>query len=130
MERFGIPSDIVSIYDFYEFAKGVWATTSPILPSSRIETVGIRALRISRDLKPTTSFLRVVGMHARKNVVVLDEDQAIPFLRGGEIGGVCGDMQGYVVVRTSRDVLGCGLCRNATLVSQVPKKYRPEDSWV
>ena len=130
MERFGIPRDIIERYDFYEFAKGVWVTTASRIPEGKIETVGIRALRLSRDSKPTTAFLRVIGKHATKNVVVISSEEGYAFLKGEIIEGVCGEMHGYVVVRTEEDILGCGFCKESSLYSQVPKKYRPEDTWV
>ncbi|GEM_PF-3577829 len=130
MERFGIPVRIVGDFDFYEYGKGVWATRATTIPSVKIETLGIRALRISGSLKPTTAFLRIVGKYASKNVVYLNKSSGLSFLKGSVIQGVCGDMRGYVVVRTENDILGCGMCKEGSLISQIPKKYRPDSSWI
>ncbi len=128
-ERFGIGKEIEE-YDFYEFAQSVWAYSGKDVPEGlRIEVLGIRALRTKKTYKPTTAFLRVIGKYATKNVITLEDEDAMRFLKGERIKGVCGDKKGYVVVKSDRDVLGCGLC-SVELISQIPKKYRMEDTWL
>ena len=133
VRRFGIPADIMDNYEFYESTSGVWAFSGAKdidLSKLDAEVVGIRALRVSKALKPTTAFLRVVGHYATKNVVQLNSEQALEALNGIDIEGVCGSLHGYVIIRTEHDVLGCGVCREGTLISQIPKKYRPDKTWL
>ena len=126
--RFGV-GDIIENYDFYEFGHGVWAYTGTYLEVNRIEVMGIRALRVKKVYKPTTAFLRVIGRYATKNVVKLDEKEALKFMQGEKVEGVCGATRGYVVVKRDDDVLGCGLCAGS-LISQIPRKYRVEKTWL
>ncbi len=127
---FGISEDILKKYHFYETSSSVWAYTGDAAPLSEAEVVGVRALRVRNITKPTTSFLRIIGKYATKNVVFIDDEQGSSFLSGESLIGVCQSLKGYVVVRTASDVLGCGLCRNGILISQVPKKYRPDITWL
>ncbi len=127
---FGISEDILKNYHFYETRSSVWAYSGDIAPISEAEVVGVRALRVRNIIKPTTSFLRIIGKYATKNVIFVDEDQGMRFLSGESLSEICQSLKGYVVVRTASDVLGCGLCRDGILISQVPKKYRPDSTWL
>lgn len=133
VKRFGIPEDIIYKYEFYESTSGVWVFSGAKridLSEVDAEVIGIRALRVSKNLKPTTAFLRVVGHYATKNVVQLNSEQALKALNGSNIDGVCDSLHGYVIIKTEFDVLGCGVCRESTLISQIPKKYRPDKTWL
>ncbi len=95
-----------------------------------VETMGIRALRIKNIIKPTTAFIRVIGAHCKRNVVNLKPAQATRFLRGETVEGSFKAEPGFVVVKSGEDILGCGIVSTKGLISQIPKKYRYEESWL
>lgn len=129
VERFGIAEEIMQNYSFFQRGKSVWAFTGNYLPLEDIETLGIRALRIGKGLKPSTAFLRVIGIHATRNVVELDDEQALRYMRGEDIEENFPVDFGYVIVKGGEDILGCGLYKGR-LINQIPKKYRMEPTWV
>ncbi len=130
VEKYGIPKDIMESYDFYHRGKGIWAFSGEFVEENA-ETIGIRALRIGKSLKPTTAFLRIVGKHATKNVAILDEISFLKFLRGEDVEYHNVRLErGYIIVRNSRDILGCGYYTGEKIISAIPKKYRLQDTWI
>ncbi len=131
VERFGVPEDIMKKYSFWERGKRVWAFTGSYIEMDNIETLGIKALSLRSTPKPSTAFLRVIGIHATKNVVELDEEQALNFMRGEDIHASFSADRGYVIVKSAQDILGCGFYNGKDLlINQIPKKYRTMDTWV
>jgi NOL1/NOP2/fmu family ribosome biogenesis protein len=128
-DRFGIPSEIMRKYEFFERGKSVWAFSGKYVEIEGIEAIGIRALRIGGGLKPSTAFLRVVGSYATKNTVILDENEALKYLSGEDIDKDFPVEPGYVIVRFEKDILGCGLYKGR-LINQIPKKYRKMETWI
>ena len=128
IERFGISKEIVRKFKFVERGRSVWAFTGKIIPN-KWESLGIRAFRIGKDIKPTTDFLRLIGRYATKNVVFLSNDEVNNFMRGESLK--CnGKLHGYVIVRTDKFILGCGFCKDGKLISMIPKRYRFQDTWI
>jgi NOL1/NOP2/fmu family ribosome biogenesis protein len=123
--RFGVPLEVFDGYSFYRRAQGIWAFSGAHLPGLSYEAVGLRMISLKeKPWRPTTSALQVFGMHATKNVVRLQPDQARLFL-AGESQALDADVEpGFVVVLSSGDILGCGLYSRGTLASQLPKERR------
>ncbi len=131
VEKYGIPKEIMEKYEFFEMGKGVWAFSGGFVSEDKIETVGIRALRIRKLTKPTTAFIRIVGSYATKNIVYLNEDDSLEFLRGKNIPYDDVSLErGFVIVRNREDVLGCGYYTGEKIISEIPKKYRIQNTWV
>jgi len=128
IERFGIPKEIARKFKFVERGRSVWAFTGEII-AEKWESLGIRAFRIGKDIKPTTDFLRLIGKHATKNVVFISQEEASDFMKG-MILKCDEELHGYVIVRTDKFILGCGFCKDGKLISMIPKRYRFQDSWV
>ncbi len=129
VERFGIPERYIARFRFLQRGKKVWAFTGTMMDVQGVEAMGIKALTISGAPKPSTAFLRIVGEMATKNVVHLDWEDGMRYLRGEDIEGEFLVDDGYVIVRTKDMVLGCGFYRGK-LINQIPKKYRMESTWV
>ncbi len=128
--RFGVPNEIMVRYDFYEHAQGVWAYSGEILNLNELEIIGVRALRKRKGIKPTTAFLRIIGKYAIENVVLLEYEEALRFLMGDRIKRNLSTEPGFVIVKFNKDVLGCGLHTDNELISQIPKKYRINGTWL
>jgi len=116
-------------YEFFERGKSVWAFTGKYVDVEDMEAMGIRALRLGRGLKPSTAFLRIIGRYATKNVIEIDEREALHYLRGEDIDKNFAAEPGYVIVKFKDNILGCGLYKGK-LINQIPKKYRFMDTWV
>jgi NOL1/NOP2/fmu family ribosome biogenesis protein len=129
IERFDIPKEIIKEYSFWERGKKVWAFTGEYVDTQSIEVLGIKALSLGKNLKPSTAFLRVIGNYARKNVVYLEAKDSLKFLMGENINTQFEVEQGYVIVRNEKDILGCALYKGL-LINQIPKKYRVEETWL
>ena len=129
VERFGIPEECMEKFRFYLRGKKVWAFTGDFVEVEGAEALGIKALSISGDIKPSTAFLRVVGHKARRNVVELDEEEGKRYLMGEDIPRNFPVEEGYVIVKMGKHILGCGFYRGI-LRNQLPKKYRKEKTWV
>lgn len=132
IERFGIPEYVLNTYTFWERGRKVWAFSGELWDINGVEVFGIKALTKGRDLKPSTAFLRIVGKYAKKNVIFLDDNNALAFLRGRELNIDYPADGGYVVVRWKNDVLGCGFYvkEERRLISLIPSKYRLQETWV
>ncbi len=128
--KFGIPREVMEKYTFWQRGKKVWAFCGIPCTVEDVEILGIRALKISGDIKPSTVFLRVVGKYATRNVIDLNETDAMEFMRGKTISGKFEAERGYVIIRCNKEVLGCGFYTGSEIVSQIPKEYRVQDSWV
>ncbi len=132
--RFGMGPEAFSGMQFFKKASSIWAISEADLPRLSYESLGMRIMSCKdRPWKPTTAALQVFGRHAAKNLVHLEESQAMLFLQGaGQVlpeycdPSIC--EPGYVVVFYRGDVLGCGLYSHGKLVSQIPKERRIESS--
>ncbi len=130
MERFGISREILEKYIFLERGRKIWAFSGKYLEIGDIELIGIKALTKGRVLKPSTAFLRIVGKRASKNVIRLNYEEMLLFMKGEDIEKSFPVEPGYVIVVWEEDVLGCGFYKNGVLKSQIPSKYRMQDSWI
>lgn len=124
-ERFGIPEAVFQGYRFFSKAQSVWVCSDFALPNLRYESVGMRMMSLKdRPWKPTTSALQIFGRYAKKNVVLLSEEESLAFMAGSSLDREADCQPGYVVVFYRGEVLGCGLYSRGTLVSQIPKDRR------
>jgi NOL1/NOP2/fmu family ribosome biogenesis protein len=125
--RFGIPEQAFSGFLFFRKAKSVWAISEAELPRLSYESLGMRIMNLKdRPWKPTTCALQIFGRHASRNLVHLDEREAMLFLQGASMLLSPEPVlePGYVVVFYRGEVLGCGLYTRGRLVSQIPKERR------
>jgi NOL1/NOP2/fmu family ribosome biogenesis protein len=133
--RFGMPEEIFEGYRFYRRANSIWVISEADLPNFSYEALGLRMISLKdRPWKPTTCALQIFGRYATKNVVHLNDEQAMAFLAGesqdleteGKIleTGCEPCEPGYVVVFYRGEVLGCGLYSRGRLASQLPKERR------
>jgi NOL1/NOP2/fmu family ribosome biogenesis protein len=140
--RFGMPAEAFLGYRFYRKANSIWVISEADLPNFSYEALGLRMISLKdRPWKPTTCALQIFGRYATKNVIHLNDEQAMAFLAGksqdleteckapeteGKIQEIgCEPCEpGYVVVFYRGEVLGCGLYSRGRLASQLPKERR------
>jgi NOL1/NOP2/fmu family ribosome biogenesis protein len=133
--RFEGPEETFEGYRFYRKANSIWVISEANLPNFSYEALGMRMISLKdRPWKPTTCALQIFGRYATKNVVHLNDEQAMAFLAGEsqslEAGCKASEAgcepcePGYVVVFYRGEVLGCGLYSRGRLASQLPKERR------
>ena len=129
-DRFGIPPETFDEYTFWERGAGkVWAFRGDAPSPIEVQGLGLFVLRTDGEhWKPTTNAVQRFGTAATRNVVVLDEEAAATFVRGGDQAVDWDGDWGYLIVarELAGDVapLGVGLFIRGELRSQVPKGRR------
>ena len=129
-DRFGIPPETFDEYTFWERGAGkVWAFRGDAPSPIEVQGLGLFVLRTDGEhWKPTTNAVQRFGTTATRNVVVLDEEAAATFVRGGDQAVDWDGDWGYLIVarELAADVapLGVGLFIRGELRSQVPKGRR------
>lgn len=124
-ERYGIPEDIFQDYEFLVRGRKIWIYRKNMwIPRGKLESVGLVALRIGKELKPTTNFIQLFGKYASKNIVeITSEEDMKRFVNGKNIDlNVPG--RGYVFVKYREDFLGCGFLRDGVLLNLIPNDRR------
>jgi NOL1/NOP2/fmu family ribosome biogenesis protein len=126
--RFGIEEQAFLGLQFFQKAQSVWAISEMDLPRLSYEALGMRIMNMKgTPWKPATSALQIFGRYVTKNLVHLNDEQAMVFLSGECQLSPSNLEPGYVVVFYRGDVLGCGLYSHGKLVSQIPKERRMTD---
>ncbi|MBI4438552.1 hypothetical protein HY640_01310 [Candidatus Woesearchaeota archaeon] len=91
----------------------------------RINSAGLYFGELSRGrLRLTIEGSQIVGPHATRNVIDVDDAGMMSWLRGNDLSVDCTGCSGFVIVRHGRDFLGCGLYRDGTIKNYVPKTRR------
>ena len=128
-DAYGIPPEIFSDYEFLEKPERIFITSraslSINLRNLSIEGLGLSFARISGSIKLTTNAIQLFGRHATKNILDLDNENALKYIRGLDLSGLpAKDIFGYVIVRSGKDYLGSGLYKDGYLKNQIPKQRR------
>ncbi len=127
-ERFGFAQETFDNYHILKGVKNYWLLSKSQhlekLRSLSVEVVGLVFLRqVSEYLKPTSAFLQRFGYLAKKNVVYLREED-VNFLSEHPFLRIDLPLEpGYVILRDSNWVLGCGLYLPGRLYAFFEKKF-------
>ncbi|MFB6092585.1 MAG: hypothetical protein ABEK02_06205, partial [Haloquadratum sp.] len=132
-DRYGIPPETWDGHTFWEKGNGkIWAFAADAVSPIDVEGLGLRILRARQEhWKPSTNAVQRFGHAARRNVVVLEDEEAERFARGEdqELPRWEGDW-GYLVaaheIAGGVEPIGVGLYLHGELRSTVPKG-RQED---
>jgi NOL1/NOP2/fmu family ribosome biogenesis protein len=131
-DRFAVSPGVFGAHAFWERGSGkIWAARADVDLDSpvAIEALGMHVLRTRGEhWKPTLEAVQRFGHHATRNVLHLDEPDAVRFLAGEDVETEWDGDWGYLIV--THDVaggpepIGVGLFTHGTLRSQVPKGRR------
>ncbi len=124
-ERYGIPEEVFREYEFLVRGRKIWIYRKGLwVPRGKLESIGMIALRIGKQLKPTTNFIQMFGKYASKNVVeITSEEDMKRFVNGKDIYlSISG--RGYVFVKYKDDFLGCGFLRDGVILNLIPNDRR------
>ena len=98
------------------------------LATREIFDIGLKKLRVNsmglyfaelRENAPRLSIegSQIIGPFAKKNIIELEQKEAILWLKGNDLEGKEGNLSDYIIVRCGDDFIGCG-------------KYKPEEKRV
>lgn len=63
-------------------------------------------------------------VNPKRNVVVLDRQQAYSWMRGGDVDVGDRPVEGYVVLKYGKDILGCGKFKEGKILNSIQKGRR------
>ena len=67
---------------------------------------------------------QLVGPHAKKNVVELDDAETMKWFKGEDLQKECKDCEGFVLMKHDRDFIGTGKYANGKILNFVGKTRR------
>lgn len=127
-DRFGVEQDaaVLDGLTLVAVADDVWLASADYDVLYEVKTYGIRCIRVQDvGLKPTTYALQVLEPAVSRNVVTVDRQQLLALLDGElvAVDAISGepDDEGYIGIRYDGRMIGCGLYKNGTVSSRVPK---------
>jgi NOL1/NOP2/fmu family ribosome biogenesis protein len=127
-ERFGIPKKIFSDYSLILKGEKIWIVSKSItekdLSGFKVEGIGLlfaRYFNRQKKFKPTTNTLQVFGKYATKNIVELNEEEKNQYIKGYNLKKELSLEEGYVIIKSGKSILGCGLYREGEIKNQIPK---------
>lgn len=91
----------------------------------RLSSVGLYFGRIGENgFEPSIEGSQLIGPDAKKNLVLLDEEEIKKWLRGEDLEKET-DHKGIVLLKNNEnDFLGCGRIKNGKIINLVPKERR------
>lgn len=119
--RFGVSRED---FDHLEMRKnsGDWWVTSGDEPELHAETAGFRAVReLETGPKPTTYVLQMLSGSITRNVFEPSRRELVDLLRRKRMIDAELESDGYVALRFSDRILGCGFFMDGVVSSRVSK---------
>ncbi len=129
-ERFGIPTEVVDQLSFERGVGAIFVGTREVIEFDLVRPMrkGMRLLRVfPHSLKPTTWAMQILGRYASKNVIDVNEEQAVNLVRGKNLELEAAVEDGFVLIRCRGFVVGVGLYRRPMIKSQIPR-HRPVEN--
>jgi NOL1/NOP2/fmu family ribosome biogenesis protein len=122
--RFGIPAEVLGRYSGLVDQDTVFIGTPEVMKFDAVRPMrrGIRLSRIfPHSVKPTTFALQVLGRHATRNVVDVEDEQVKALINGGSLRIEAEVDDGFVLIRWKGFAVGIGHYRRPNLRSQIPR---------
>ncbi|MFH0978479.1 MAG: hypothetical protein V1837_04220 [Candidatus Woesearchaeota archaeon] len=93
------------------------------LKALRINSVGLYFGEITHErLRLSMEGSQIIGPGATKNIVEVNEQEEMSWLKGFDLEKECQD--GFVIVKHKEHYLGCGSARQGRILNYVPKTRR------
>ena len=92
----------------------------------RVDNIGLYVATVDdNSVRLSIEGSQIIGPHARKNVVGVDDVQMREWFRGNDLRvKVEGGISGFVIIRHGRDFIGCGKVTEKGILNFVPKTRR------
>ena len=92
--------------------------------SFNINTIGLYLGELQESqFRPSIEGAQLIGKDAKKNVVDLNDDETIQYLRGVDLEKDI-ENTGYIILRHGKDILGCGRKKEGKILNFYPKVRR------
>lgn len=90
----------------------------------RVNSIGLYFCKLEKDgPRLTIEGSQLVGKLVTKNIIELNQNQLIKWLRGENIS-VTGNVEGFVIIKNKNDFYGTGKLKENTLINYLPKERR------
>ena len=127
-DRFGFDRRLD--YNFSKSGKGrIWVYSKEVdkirLEDLNVEAVGLYfCFKEKKGLRLSIEGAQLIGKYAEKNVVELDEEQVQRWIRGFDLRVKERLENGYVILKSGKDIIGCGKYKDGKLLNIVRKGRR------
>ncbi len=93
----------------------------------RINSLGLYLgeLNDRNQLRLSIEGAQIIGKHAAKNILDINEEQAALWMKGEDLE-LESDIDNFVIIRCKDDFLGCGKPKEGKILNFVPKNRRVE----
>ena len=94
------------------------------LSKLRINSLGMYFGELrNKELRLTIEATQLIGKHAKKNIIELNDKEARQWLKGFDLDKKTKE-KGFVILKHNDDFLGTGKCNNNRIFNYVPKTRR------
>ncbi len=128
-ERFDFPTNVLNEFELMVNPKGKVFLVNPYVAQFAREytltTTSLPFARLGKHVKPTSMMIQMFGMHARRNILNVNKENAKKFMEGEDIkvnNHSCEN--GYVIISYKGHALGCGLLSKGYIKNMIPKAKR------
>ena len=95
------------------------------LSKLRLNSIGLYFCEIDdKGIRLSIEGSQIVGQHAKKNIVELNEDETKIWFKGVDLQKECKDCNGFVILKNKNDFLGTGKYSNGKILNYVSKTRR------
>ena len=128
-KRFGIEPSVFDGFAFFEGTNGrVYLGPRAVSDLSLAKSIGILIARVQKGIKPTSHLFQVFGRSVSRNTVSLIRQQAVAYMKGNPVMLLTEQFDqaqpGWVMLSFRGEPLGCGLLKDKSVQSVLPKGYR------
>jgi len=86
----------------------------------RIDSLGLYVANVKGKVRLTLEGSQLVGPHAQKNVVLVDDQELRAWFRGEHLEKT-GEWNGFVIIKHGTDYIGCGRYTEGKIQNFLPK---------
>ena len=89
-----------------------------------INTIGLYLGELQeKDFRPSIEGAQLIGKTATQHVLEIAEEEALSYLQGKDLEKET-DLEGYIILRTKRDIIGTSIKKENKLLNFYPKTRR------
>ena len=95
------------------------------LSKLRVNSVGMYFCEVdSKGIRLSIEGSQLIGLYATKNVVELNKEETMQWLKGEELQKECEGCSGFVIIRHGKDCIGTGKYSKGRILNYVGKTRR------
>jgi NOL1/NOP2/fmu family ribosome biogenesis protein len=132
-KNYGARIDLKQFLVLKTFEEKIWLATKELvsldLSKLPVNSVGMNFGKLKRNdkINLTIEGSQIVGVKATKNVVLLNEENAVKFMQGSDVKPqqeINCDYHNFAIVKSGEDILGSSLLTEEGIKNQLPKSRR------